>query len=354
MTMVTMPAGFSLVPFDPATATRDEWARYHAYRRARHAERSPDDPLMPDAEHELFMRPELDAAAKRWLVRSGQDVVGGLTLHWLVGGPMLATNGHLMNGSAAVLAPVRRRGIGTALARVAADEMTALDRTVLTTGTAEDDGRRFLDWLGAECKLEASENRLDLRDVDWAMVESWAAEGPRRSPDTSLVFWRDRVPAAELEGYCTAVSRLMNLIPKDDLDQGEFVMTPAMMSEFQARVDAMSGAIHTMVTREPDGAYSGMTDINFIPGQPDRIFQLFTGVDPAYRGRGLGKWLKAAMLLYVREAYPGVRWIVTGNANSNDPMLSINHRLGFKAHRGESVYQIGRDALVARLAALPV
>ena len=55
------------------------------------------------------------------------------------------------------------------------------------------------------------------------------------------------------------------------------------------------------------------------------------------------------MLLFAREAYPDARWVVTGNANSNDPMLSINHRLGFKAHRGESVYQIGREALHARL-----
>lgn len=352
--MVAMPDGYRLVPFDPATATRDEWARYHAFRRARAAERAPEDPVMPDAEHEIWMRPEPDGMTRRLLVCHGDDVVGILSTSWITGGPMLATNGHLMNVSAAVLRPARRRGIGTALARVAADEMIALDRGVLTTGTSEDDGRGFLDWLGAECKLEASENRLDLRHVDWAMVETWAAEGPRRSPDTSLAFWPGRVPAAELAGYCAAVTKLMNLIPKDDLDQGEFVMTPELMTEFQSRVDAMHGAIHTMVTREPDGAYSGMTDVNYLPGQPDRIHQLFTGVDPAYRGRGLGKWLKAAMLLHIRGAYPDVRWIVTGNANSNDPMLAINHRLGFKAHRGESVYQIGRDALVARLAELPM
>ncbi|MEO8083710.1 MAG: GNAT family N-acetyltransferase [Ardenticatenales bacterium] len=350
-----LPAGCSLVPFDPATATADEWARFHAFRHLRHAERRPEDPIRPDADIEvLIRRPEPGGATRRWLALDGDAIVGTLTTNWVVDGPMLATNGHLLQASAAVLGPARRRGIGTALARVAAREMAALDRTVLTTGTEEDDGRRFLESLGATCKMEASENRLDLREVDWSMVETWAAEGPRRSPDTAFLVWRDRVPPGELPVYSAALSRLLNMMPKDDLDQGDIVLTPEMMAEFQSRIDAMHGALDTMVTRETDGAISGMTDVMYTPGQPDRIMQQFTGVDPKHRGRGLGKWLKAAMLLHVREAYPQACWVVTGNANSNDPMLSINHRLGFIAYRGESVYQIDRDALAARLAQRPM
>jgi len=36
------------VEIDPATAGPDFWTRYHAYRRSRHAETRPDDPLRPD------------------------------------------------------------------------------------------------------------------------------------------------------------------------------------------------------------------------------------------------------------------------------------------------------------------
>src|SRR5260370_36888909 len=36
------------VEVDAATAGPDFWARFHAYRRSRHAETRPDDPIRPD------------------------------------------------------------------------------------------------------------------------------------------------------------------------------------------------------------------------------------------------------------------------------------------------------------------
>ncbi len=45
-----------VVSFDPQRATREEWARFHAYRRKRHAETDPDDPLLADATVEAQKR----------------------------------------------------------------------------------------------------------------------------------------------------------------------------------------------------------------------------------------------------------------------------------------------------------
>lgn len=350
---MALPAGYAIIDFDPPTADAALWKRFHAYRRRRHAESQPEDPVTPDADVEVWIRtPQLGGADRRWLVAHGDDVVGAASASWVVDGPMLPTNGHLMWGGGGVLRAHRRRGIGTAIVRLVADELVARDRSVLTAGTNEDDGRAFLAWLGAEVKLEAAENRLALADVDWAMVERWAAEGRRRSPDTSLVFWEHRVPEAEIVPYCAALTKQLNTMPHDDLDHGEIVMRPEDLHDMHARYDKIDASLHTLITREPDGTISGITDVNYSPGRPDRVMQQFTGVDADHRGRGLGKWLKAAMLLYIRDTYPAAKTVVTGNANSNDPMLSINHRLGFKAHRGESVYQIGREALAARLAAV--
>lgn len=350
---MTMPAGCTVIDFDPPSASADLWARYHTYRRARHAESRPGDPVTPDADAEIWIRaPQPGSKDRRWLVLCGDETIGSGTTSWVVDGPMFETNRHLMWGGVAVLCAHRRRGIGTALARLVADEMVTQDRTVLTTGTDEDDGRAFLAWLGAEVKMEAAENRLALADVDWSMVERWAAEGPVRSPDTTLVFWEHRLPESEHVAYSAALTRLLNTMPHDDLDHGDIVMRPEDLQDMQTRLESVGGSIHTLITREPDGTISGVTDVAYTPGRPDRVMQQFTGVDPDHRGRGLGKWLKAAMLRYIRDAYPDAKTVVTGNANSNDPMLSINRRLGFRTFRGETVYQIGRDALRARLAAL--
>ena len=49
-----------------------------------------------------------------------------------------------------------------------------------------------------------------------------------------------------------------------------------------------------------------------------------------HRGHRLGMALKAANLLWLREREPGVKRIVTWNADSNSHMIEINERLGFR------------------------
>ncbi|MBA7549189.1 hypothetical protein ES705_41665 [subsurface metagenome] len=39
------------------------------------------------------------------------------------------------------------------------------------------------------------------------------------------------------------------------------------------------------------------------------------------------------MLLKMREEFPQVNVVTTGNATTNAPMLSINDRLGFEVHK---------------------
>jgi len=101
---------------------------------------------------------------------------------------------------------------------------------------------------------------------------------------------------------------------------------------------------------EPDGAVSGQTEIIYEPEEGDRIYQGLTGVREAYRGRGLGKWLKAEMLLRVRRELPQVRIVSTWNATTNAAMLAINERLGFREHRVSEMPQVDVAAIEAWLA----
>jgi mycothiol synthase len=124
------------------------------------------------------------------------------------------------------------------------------------------------------------------------------------------------------------------------------------MREWYAQMDIEQVRHHVMLSREPDGLFSGVTELAWLQHGPALIYQMFTGVRPDARGRGLGKWLKAAMLEHAHELYPDARWISTENASSNAPMLAINKRLGFKTYRSRSEYQISRDGIAARDGAL--
>ncbi|MEN8151804.1 MAG: GNAT family N-acetyltransferase, partial [Planctomycetota bacterium] len=85
------------------------------------------------------------------------------------------------------------------------------------------------------------------------------------------------------------------------------------------------------------------------PDEKTMIHQFITGVRPPYRGRGLGKWLKAANLLRVRREFPQVTVVLTDNATTNEAMLSINKRLGFEKYREEENFQITLEGLRAYL-----
>jgi GNAT superfamily N-acetyltransferase len=234
----------------------------------------------------------------------------------------------------------RRRGIGRSWIPLIIERMERHGCTTLTVDTHEESGHQFLKWMGAEGKSAGAENRLQLADVDWAMIRRWVDDGARLSSATKLEVYDGHLPEEMWEEYCPQLAALLNTMPWDQLEHADIAFTPAHLSDWYTRLDEQGGSDHTMLTREPDGTISGITDMSYAPYKPQFIEQGFTGVRRDARGRGLGKWLKAAMLLHVREIYPDVQTIITGNASSNAPMLAINKKMGFKEHRAGNEYQI--------------
>lgn len=342
-----------LVPIevDPNSAGRDFWRRYHVYRRERQEESRPGDPVRPDGIEEAGMRAgrKFEFAHRYEVHRDGQ------MLSWFEGSGLQADdpgyeqNRRFMTAYWSVHRDHRRQGLGRAWLPLLLELMDRHGRTVVTISTDEEPGHAFLRWMGAHAKNGDAESRLQLDQVAWAMVSRWIEDGPRRSPSTRLEIYDGRIPESMWDEYSAELSRLLNTIPFGQLDHGEIVVTRAHMRDWYERIDAFQETTHTVVAREPDGSMSGMTDVSWSPHLPAVIDQRFTGVRPDARGRGIGKWIKAAMLEHVRTLHPAARWVSTWNAVSNEPMLAINHRLGFRRCREGADYQISRGELAARI-----
>jgi GNAT superfamily N-acetyltransferase len=132
----------------------------------------------------------------------------------------------------------------------------------------------------------------------------------------------------------------MNTAPREDYVEEEETMTPEMWRDIETKMIARGREILTYVARhKSSGQFAGYTNVGYKNLQPDLVEQWDTGVDPAHRNLGLGRWVKAAMALHLRENYPGVERIDTENAGSNAPMLSINVEMGFKPILVRNVWQ---------------
>ena len=340
----------SPVAVDTRSAPPEFWTRYHAYRRLRHAETRPDDPVKPDdlVEKDLKRPEPFDIRYRYELVRDG------VLLSWFVastakpGSPGYESNKHILWADASVHKDHRRLGIGRMWIPLALELMDRNGCTTLSMGTEEGSGHAFLRWLGGDARFSGAENRVELKSVDWEMLRRWADDGSRQSPATRLEVYDGHLPREMWDDYCPQFSTMLNTMPWEQMDHGDIVVTPAHMADWVEMLDEQGANEHTMLTREPDGVISGITDMTYAPYKPAMIHQGFTGVRSDARGRGLGKWLKAAMLLHVRELYPNVEVVVTENAGSNAPMLGINKKIGFKEYRAGTEYQITRDALGRR------
>ena len=198
-------------------------------------------------------------------------------------------------------------------------------------------GFKFLDRAGGKVSLVHGENRLYLKDLDWAMVEAWAVGGARRNPSAAIVAVTE-IPEADIMDYCEIYSETINQQP-----MGDIAMTMKITRE-QIRLgeekEREAGAEHTTIYAKEPGGITGLTETYYMKETGHRVFQMLTGVRAASRGRGLGKLLKAGMLLHIRAKYPAVKYIVTGNADSNAPMMAINLQLGFKKHRPVLIYKL--------------
>ncbi len=347
-----------VVSFDPQRATREEWARFHAYRRERHAETDPDDPLLADATVEAQQR-KPDTAWKELGfpvvdVDGSDEWIGWQTLEFArPEGPGYEKNKHILWVWISLLPSYRRQGIGQRLLREAANFARERGKSLVVSFAEEASGLAFWRAVGAQDAQRDRQSWLDLDEVDWTMVEQWAAEGPERSPASKLVWFTNRIDDEGIEEWCTAFTEVWNMMPRDDLDIGDEVFTPERVRQTEAGIAEGGGTILTAVTREEDGTISGLTVMGYFPEEDWMIHQWMTGVRRPYRGRGLGKWIKAAMLLRVREEFPQVRVVRTGNAFSNAPMLSINERLGFQLYREGMEVQIRLEDLEAYLAKAP-
>jgi GNAT superfamily N-acetyltransferase len=89
------------------------------------------------------------------------------------------------------------------------------------------------------------------------------------------------------------------------------------------------------------GQLAGHTVVVVDGERPHLAEQHDTSVVRAHRGHRLGLLLKADLLLWLHETQPQVESIDTWNAESNDHMIEVNEKLGYRIMGRALVFQRG-------------
>ena len=307
----------------------------------------PDDPPRPPAEAIAWNR--CNTSYERevyWLTRDSDGrVIAYSNLNW----EEKEENRHLAYVNVQVTGGRRGQGLSKALLRPAVAKAKELDRSLLHTWlvpTPANDG--FPQHMGAKHAQTDYHNRLFIEELDRSLLDEWIDRAAERASDYRLEFWDGRTKEEDLEEF-VEMMHIMNTAPRPESEEAA-KHTPETVREYEEGRLGAGFELWRMVARRKDtGEMGGYTAMWPNPWRPEFAAQEDTGVLKAHQNRGLGRWLKAAMLKKLLEERPQTRWIDTGNATTNKPMLSINNALGFRPVETWETWEIPTADLEARL-----
>ena len=307
-----------ICPFDPLATSVNDWATYQAYRRTRQEEDYPGEPTVPDAEFECILRRQhpLHESRRFVAVREGAWV-GNLILEFRRdGSPDSEDFARFVFAGGGVLRAHRRRGVGRALLARLLSFMQSRGKTTATMKAHLREGHAFMAAMGAAQKYQSVENRLAFGGLDWDELARWQARATMPGDGLKWEIHAGRVPLERLAPLMAPFSALINEQPLGSLEMPR-IRVEGYVSWYED-VDRRGGEHFLVVLRHGDDV-AAMCDASWDARFPDRVYQALTAVARPWRGRGLAKGVKAAMLNMIRARRPEVRMMITTNAEANTP-----------------------------------
>lgn len=234
----------------------------------------------------------------------------------------------------------RRTGLGTALVEdLMARARAAGRRTLVVEGWESDAARGFAARHGFELGSQWICRRQVMAEVDHELVDKLHDDAGRHATAYELVRRTGRTPDNELAALAELTASI-NDAPSDDLDFEDEVFDAERVRAYE---DAQLAPGHTMlrvVARHREtGALAGHTVVVVDAERPWIGDQHDTAVARDHRGHRLGMLLKTEMLHWLRETQPQLRYVDTGNAESNVHMIAVNEQLGFRVMARGLEYQ---------------
>jgi GNAT superfamily N-acetyltransferase len=198
------------------------------------------------------------------------------------------------------------------------------------------------DTLISHC-LESSPESLQFAEKQGFQPYGLIVDSEMNLESFELDDWQDYVKKAEAqgirfsslanEGFGEEAQRKLyqlNLETAKDNPNDDGSWNPTF-EQFKANIYDANWFDATAQLLAIDGErYVGLSAVGF--GDDDTAFTAFTGVDRAYRGRGIAQALKVLASQFAKSR--GAKRLPTSNDSRNASMLAINKKLGYQKKKG--------------------
>ncbi|MDQ6420190.1 GNAT family N-acetyltransferase [Paenibacillus sp. LHD-117] len=233
--------------------------------------------------------------------------------------------GYLCN-TLVVREDVREQGVGKALLRHAHEWASELGASSLITEVWDDqpEALHFAVRRGFIVERHAYQSLLPLSDVPASIAEL--------DPETLLARSGLRLLTLADEPGEEGKRKLYELATPTMRDIPSFLGDVPDFDQWKKWYLEVDGFRPELVLIAADGdRFVGMTNVLHIEAT-NGMYHEYTGVDKAYRGKGVAQALK---LEAIREGMRrGADYIRTDNDSMNEPILAINRKLGYQPLRG--------------------
>ena len=341
---------FDIKPFNPSEASEEEWQTFLVFSKKYHELTRPNDPREPDEIRRKSLtlqaeNPEMSLYLHGLTLPGEKELIGVyLYAYFTPKSPSYENNKVLAQADISIFPEYRQKGIAGKLLADLYPKLIKEGKHVLLAGSEEAVAKDVIVSLGGIVAQLNIENRVYVKVIDWEMMSSWSHEGIKKSPNTKLIF-NDTVPEDIIEQYAKIFTEINNQVPRDELELNDIISTPKTIRKEEEDRKALERTKIGVLAIEENGEISSLSEVFYSPTNNSQVSQGLTGTVEKYRSNGLGKWVKAELFLKVKNEYPSVEYVATHNATSNEPMLSINERIGFKKHKELILVQITTEKI---------
>lgn len=321
--------------YDRKKFTEEELTEFLDYHDELALSILPNDPVTPRViKRKWFGQNSQEEAEYTWLAlnkSSGKIIGRGMLSVYTEMSPLFAENKDTGSMFVDAHQDLRRKGIARRMLEFIVNKADECGIRILQSSYIDESSVYFCCRYGFVTASDRNLYRLYQRNIDWNKLKEYSNIKASEEGVTLKCF--RFIPDELLDQFCRVYSECGRMAPDYD---GDFVAAEQISPESVRRDDdyCRKNGYNKLniISIEKDGSISGVTDLGYDSSDPKVVHQGLTGVLPDYRGRGIGLWLKSAILFRLKELNPEFEYIETGNNKSNIAMLVINEKLGYVRH----------------------